>query len=77
MSNSTTRHVLVMDFYNQYDEPKSIRVSDPKEDLDSATIQAAMELITDLNVFANIFAGRMKGAKTVQTTTSNFDIVVS
>ena len=80
MSNATTRNVLVMEFNDYFGKAKSIRVSDPKEDLTAATVESAMELFVNLNVFNSISLvgpGKVKGAKTVKTVTSNFDIVVS
>lgn len=80
MSNSTTRNVLVMEFNDVDGKLRSIRVSDPKDNLAATTVQDAMELINDLNVFESISAkgpAKIKGAKTVQTVTSNFDIVIN
>lgn len=80
MSNAKTRSVLVMEFNDVLKKARSIRVSDPKEDLTAATVEAAMELFVDLNVFNSISQsgpGTIKGAKTVQTVTTNFEIVVS
>lgn len=79
MSTATTRDVLVMEFYDLFSNPRSIRVSDPKEDLTAATVESAMELFVDLRVFNNISQdgpAKLKGAKKIQTVTSNFDIVV-
>lgn len=80
MSEAKTRNVLVMEFNDSFGKARSIRVSDPKEDLTAATVAAAMELITDLRVFNSISLigpGSIKGAKTVQTVTTDFGIVVS
>ena len=80
MSTATTRNVLVMEFKDGDGKLRSIRVSDPKTDLTAATVEAAMELINDLNAFNSISQygpATIKGAKTVQTVTSNFDIVVN
>ena len=80
MSTATTRNVLVMEFTDVLGKNRSIRVADPKTDLTAATVEAAMELINDLNVFNSISKSgpaTIKGAKTVQTVTSNFDIVVN
>lgn len=78
MSNTTTS-VLVMEFKDALGKAKSIRVSDPKTDLTASTVEAVMELINDLNVF-NAISGlgpaTLKGAKSVQTVTNNFDIVI-
>ena len=79
MSNATTRNVLVMEFKDAYGKNKAIRVSDPKSDLTAETVEAAMELFNTLNVFNAISQSgpaTIKGAKTVQTITNNFDIVV-
>ena len=79
MSKATTRNVLVMEFNDAYGKSKAIRVSDPKSDLTAETVEAAMELFATLNVFDSISKSgpaTLKGAKTVQTITSNFDIVV-
>lgn len=79
MSNTTTRNVVVMEFLDPTGKTKSIRVSDPKPDLTAATVEAAMEVINDLKVFNVISQGglsQIKGAKTVQTVTTDFGIVV-
>lgn len=79
MSTTTTRNVLIMEFANLFGEKKSIRISDPKEDLTVATVESAMNLFNDLRVFNTISLegkGSVKGAKTVQTVTSNFIISV-
>lgn len=79
MSNATTKNVVVMEFKDFVGKTKSIRISDPKPDLTAATVEAAMELINDLNVF-NVISeagpATIKGAKNVQTVTTNFGIVV-
>ena len=79
MSNTTTRTAVVMEFLDSMGKTKSIRVSDPKPDLTAATVEAAMEVINDLKVFNVISQGgpsTIKGAKTVQTVTTDFGIVV-
>ena len=79
MSN-TKSNVLVMEFKDVEGKVKSIRVANPKEDLSAATVEAAMELINNLNVFYAITGfgpATLKGAKTVQTVTSNFNIEIS
>lgn len=79
MSNTTTRNAVVMEFIDIYGKVRSIRVSDPKADLTAATVEAAMEVINDLKVFNAISQGgpsTIKGAKTVQTVTTDFSIVV-
>ena len=80
MSTPTTRNVLVMEFNDATGKLRSIRVSDPKPDLTADVVEAAMDVINSLNAFRTISeAGpaSIKGAKTVQTVTSNFDIVVN
>lgn len=80
MSNAATRNVLVMEFKDYGGKNRSIRVSDPKPDLTAATVEATMELINDLNAFNSISQfgpATLKGAKTVQTVTNNFDIVIN
>ena len=76
---STTRNVLVMEFNDATGKLRSIRVSDPKPNLTAAAVEAAMDVINSLNAFKTISGegpATIKGAKTVQTVTSNFDIVV-
>lgn len=79
MSNATTKNVLVMEFTDFFGKTRSIRVADPKSDLTAPTVEAAMEVINDLKVF-NAITGTgpatIKGAKTVQTVTNDFDIVI-
>ena len=80
MSTPTTRNVLVMEFNDAAGKLRSIRVSDPKPDLTADVVEAAMDVINSLNAFRTISeAGpaSIKGAKTVQTVTSSFDIVVN
>ena len=80
MSTPTTTTVLVMEFKDATGKTRSIRVSDPKPSLTAEAVQAAMEVINDLNAF-NTISGEgpasIKGAKNVQTVTNNFDIVVN
>ena len=80
MSTPTTRNVLVMEFNDVAGKLRSIRVSDPKPDLTADVVEAAMDVINSLNAFRTISEtgpASIKGAKTVQTVTSNFDIVVN
>lgn len=77
--SATTKNALVMSFVNFENKIKSIRIIDPKADLTAATVQAAMELFNDLKVFESINGGlsaTIKGAKTVQTVTSDFGIEI-
>ena len=80
MSTPTTKNVLVMEFNDAAGKLRSIRISEPKPDLTADVVEAAMDVINSLNAFRTISeAGpaSIKGAKTVQTVTSNFDIVVN
>lgn len=80
MTTPQTKNVLVMEFKDVGGQTRSIRVSDPKPELTAETVYAAMEVINDLNAFVVISGSgpaSIKGAKTIQTVTSNFDIVVS
>ena len=80
MSTPTTRNVLVMEFNDAAGKLRSIRVSDPKPDLTAEVVEAAMDVINSLNAFRTISeAGpaSIKGAKTIQTDTTNIDIVVN
>lgn len=77
--SATTRSVLVMEFYTGEGKAKSIRVSDPKDDLTAEVVESAMEIIADLHAFNSISGdgpASLKGAKNVQTVTSDFNIVV-
>ena len=68
-----------MTFINYANKAKSIRIIDPKANLTAATVQAAMELFNDLKVFESINGGEsatIKGAKTIQTVTSDFGIEI-
>ncbi len=79
LSNATTRNVLVMEFKDAIGKTRSIRVADPKSDLTASAVEAAMELFNDLNVFGAISGlgpATIKGAKTIQTVTNDFDIVI-
>ena len=79
MSTPTVTNVLVLEYLTGSKKSKSIRISNPKEDLTASQVEQAMETLLDLNAF-NSFAinGPMslKGAKTVQTVTNKFDIVI-
>lgn len=80
MTTPQTKNVLVMEFKDVSGQTRSIRISDPKPDLTAETVYAAMEVINNLNAFVVISGSgpaSIKGAKTIQTVTSNFDIVVS
>ena len=80
MSTPTTKNVLVMEFNDATGKLRSIRVTEPKPDLTAEVVEAAMDVINNLNAFKTISGegpASIKGAKTVQTVTSNFDIVVN
>ena len=78
MSTVTTRNVLAMDFTLGDGKTKSIRITDPKSTLTAATVETAMNTLLDLRVLEAFTMGppSLKGAKTVQTVTNKFDIVV-
>ena len=79
MSTPIVTNVLVLEYLTGAQKTKSIRISNPKEDLTAAKVEEAMETLLDLNAF-NSFAKNgpmsLKGAKTVQTVTNKFDIVI-
>lgn len=80
MSTSVTKNVLVMEFLDAKGKTRSVRVTDPKPDLTAEVVESAMDVINSLNAFKTISGegpASIKGAKTVQTVTSNFDIVVN
>lgn len=80
MSNTTTRNVLSMDFTTNEGKSRSIRLTDPKPDLTAAQVQTAMETLADLRmleVFTHGEPPHLKGAKTIQTVTNKFDIVIA
>ena len=80
MSTPTTRNVLVMEFNDAAGKLRSIRVAEPKADLTADVVEAAMDTINTLNAFVTISGSgpaTIKGAKNIQTVTSNFDIVVN
>lgn len=74
-----TRTVLQMQFTTVDNKDVKISLTDPKPDLTTATVQAAMEVFNRLRAFNTISVmgqARLKGAKTVDTTTSDFGITV-
>lgn len=76
------KKVLQMSFLAANNKDVTLRVTDPKEGLTAAEVQATMELITTLKVFTQLYPlgyeqeARLKGAKTVSTTTEDFSITV-
>ena len=75
----TTRNVLVMEFTTSKGT-RSIRIADPKEDLTAAQVEQAMETLSNISAlvaFEKEGPTSLKGAKTVQTVTNKFDIVIS
>lgn len=78
MSTVTTRNVLAMDFTLGNGKSKSIRITDPKAGLTAATVEAVMNTLLDTRLLEVFTQGppSLKGAKTVQTVTNKFDIVV-
>ncbi|MER2108644.1 MAG: DUF2922 domain-containing protein [Solibacillus sp.] len=79
MSTVTTRNVLSMDFTLHDGKSKSIRITDPTATLTAAEVEAAMNRLVDLRALKDFTYGpaSLKGAKTVQTVTNKFDIVVN
>ena len=80
MSTPVIKNVLVMEFSDALGRLRSIRITDPKPDLTAEVVEAAMDVINNLNAFKTISGegpASIKGAKTVQTVTSSFDIVVN
>lgn len=80
MSNTATKNVLAMDFTLGDGKTKSIRITDPKPDLTAAQVEEAMNTLNDLRALQAFYVfgpSSLKGAKTVQTVTSKFDIVIN
>ena len=73
---SNVKTILQMNFTTGEGRNFALKLADPREDITSEQVQEVMELIQDLNFFTKIANGRMKDAKTVQTTTNSFDIIV-
>ena len=79
MSNRTTTEVLVLEFTTFDNKARSLRIMDPKQDLNAQQVQEVMELIVETNAFQAISLmgpPKLKGAKTVTTTQSKFAITV-
>ena len=79
MTNVTSSYVLVMEFLDAVGKKRTIRLVHPKENLTAQEVQSAMDLIVDLKAFQplpGVGPAQVKGAKTVQTTTEQFDITV-
>lgn len=79
MSTPVTTNVLVLEFLDATKKTKSVRISNPKEDLTAAQVEEAMDKLVDLNAFATFHINgpmSLKGAKSVQTVTNKFDIVI-
>lgn len=78
--SATTKKVLVMDFSAAAaNRTRSVRITDPKEDLTAAQVEEAMQKLVDLNAFVSFVSEgpvSLKGARTVQTVTNKFDISV-
>lgn len=78
--STSTRNVLVMEFIDAGGKSRSIRVADPKENLTTEVVEAAMETINTLAPFKAIYQfgpAKIKGAKTVQTVTNDLGITVN
>lgn len=69
---------LVMVFKNRIGKNVSISIDDPKDDLTEEEIKTAMELIIAKNVFKknNYTFVEAVGAKVVNTTTDEYDLVL-
>ena len=77
--SATTKKVLVMDFSAAANRTRSVRITDPKDDLTAAQVEEAMQKLVDLNAFVSFVSEgpvSLKGARTVQTVTNKFDISV-
>lgn len=70
-----TTTVLQMNFTTYENKNFTLRLVDPRDDLTSAEIQEVMELILEKDLFPLVGAGKLKDAKTVQTTTNTFDVI--
>ena len=77
--STTTQNVLAMDFTLGNGKTKTIRVSNPKSTLTAAEVESAMNTLNDLQAFYDFefFGSHLKGAKTIQTVTNKFDIVIN
>ena len=77
--STTTQNVLAMDFTLGNGKTKSIRISNPKSTLTAAEVESAMNTLNDLQAFYDFefFGSHLKGAKTIQTVTNKFDIVIN
>ncbi|WP_158674452.1 DUF2922 domain-containing protein [Lysinibacillus antri] len=77
-----TKTVLQMEFTNYEGKSVSISLADPREDLTAEEVQTFMELVNDLRLLTKIngpdgdMPAKLKGAKTVETVSSDFGIVV-
>ena len=73
--------ILQMDFTSYDGKSVAIKMSDPREDLTAAEVETVMNLLNDLGVLVKINGGsslpaKLKGAKTIETVTSEFGITV-
>lgn len=70
---------LLMTFLTRTGRKVSLFVTDPKDNLTEAEIKAVMDLIVEKNVFSpsgeNIVSS--KDAKIVQTSTTDYDLVIA
>ena len=76
---STTQNILAMEFTLGNGKTKTIRISNPKSTLTAAEVESAMNTLNDLKAFHDFefFGSNLKGAKTIQTVTNKFDIVIN
>lgn len=77
-----TKTILQMEFTDYEGKTVSISLADPREDLTAEEVQTFMELVNDLRLLSKLHGSEgqmpatLKGAKTVETVSSEFDIVV-
>ena len=74
---TVVKTVLQMNFRRNDGKNFALKLVDPREDITAADVQEVMELVQNLGFFVQLQdGGRMKDAKTIQTTTNDFDIIV-
>ena len=77
--SEATRTVLQMQYTTVGNKDVTIRLTDPKPILTAETVKTAMEVFNNIRAFNSVSAmgqARLKGAKTVETVTSDFGITV-
>ncbi|HWL22200.1 MAG TPA: DUF2922 domain-containing protein [Ureibacillus sp.] len=73
--------ILQMDFTSHDGKSVAVKMSEPREDLTATEVETVMNLLNDLGVLVKINGGslqsaKLKGAKVVETITSEFGITV-